>query len=96
LLTVSNHPRWGVHANHEDITWIREIPTCKIRGPDGYQYHPVWLNPQDAADRGIASGDIVKVFNERGAILCGAYVNERIIREPSPSTTAPSTTHRPR
>jgi molybdopterin guanine dinucleotide-containing S/N-oxide reductase-like protein len=80
LLTVSNHPRWGVHANHEDITWIREIPTCKIRGPDGYQYHPVWLNPQDAADRGIVNGDIVKVFNERGAILCGAYVNERIIR----------------
>jgi molybdopterin guanine dinucleotide-containing S/N-oxide reductase-like protein len=79
FLVVSNHPRWGVHANHEDITWLREIPTCKIRGTDGYQYHPVWLNPKDAERKGIKNGDIVKVFNDRGGILCGAYVNERII-----------------
>jgi molybdopterin guanine dinucleotide-containing S/N-oxide reductase-like protein len=79
LLVVSNHPRWGVHANHDDITWLREIQTCKIRGTDGFQYQPVWMNPVDAAKRGIANGDIVKVFNERGGLLCGAYVNERII-----------------
>ena len=50
LLMVSNHPRWSVHAQHEDITWFREIPTCKIKGPDGYLYQPVWINPQDAAE----------------------------------------------
>ena len=42
---ISNHPRWSVHSQHEDITWLREIETCKITGPDGYQYHPVWLHP---------------------------------------------------
>jgi molybdopterin guanine dinucleotide-containing S/N-oxide reductase-like protein len=79
LLICSNHPRWGVHANHDDISWLREIPTCKVRGSDGYQYQPVWINPLDAAKRAIKNGDIVKIYNERGAVLGGAYVTERIM-----------------
>jgi molybdopterin guanine dinucleotide-containing S/N-oxide reductase-like protein len=79
LLICSNHPRWGVHANHEDICWLREIPNCKVRGPDGYQYQPVWMNPRDAAARGIRNGDVVKVYNERGVVLAGAYVTERVM-----------------
>ena len=29
VLMMSNHPRWRVHAEHDDITWLREIETCK-------------------------------------------------------------------
>jgi molybdopterin guanine dinucleotide-containing S/N-oxide reductase-like protein len=79
LLVVSNHPRWGVHANHDDVTWFREIKTCRIKGPDGYQYHTVWIHPADAAKRGISDGDVVTIYNERGATLCGAMVTERIM-----------------
>jgi molybdopterin guanine dinucleotide-containing S/N-oxide reductase-like protein len=79
LLVVSNHPKWRVHANHDDMTWLREIPTCKVKGPDGYLYEPLWINPLDAAKREIQSGDVVKVLNERGAVLGGAYVTERIM-----------------
>jgi len=79
LLIVSNHPKWRVHSQHDDITWLREIPTCKVKGPDGYYYEPLWINPVDAAERDIESGDVVKVYNERGAVLGGAYVNERIM-----------------
>lgn len=79
ILVVSNHPRWGVHANHDDITWFREIKTCKIRGRDGYQYHTVWIHPKDAAERGIEDGDVVNLYNERGGVLAGAYVTERIM-----------------
>ena len=79
LLQVSNHPRWRMHANCDDISWTRECPTCKIKGLDGYLYEPLWMNPQDAAARGIKSGDIVKIYNERGAVLGGAYVTERIM-----------------
>ena len=79
LLIVSNHPRWRVHAQLDDVTWLREIQTCKIRGPDGYQYEPVWLNSVDAAERGIETGDVVTMYNERGAVLGGAYVTERIM-----------------
>ena len=42
-------------------------------------YEPLWINPKDAERRGIKNGDIVKAYNERGAVLCGAYVTERIM-----------------
>ena len=63
----------------DDVTWLREIPTCKVRGSDGYLYEPVWINPVDAAARGIKDGDIVNIFNERGGVLGGAYITERIM-----------------
>jgi len=78
MLLVSNHPRWRVHAQLDDSQWLREIPTCKVMGPDGYQYEPVWINPTDAAEYGIENGDVVRLFNERGWVLGGAYVTERI------------------
>jgi molybdopterin guanine dinucleotide-containing S/N-oxide reductase-like protein len=79
LLLITNHPRWRVHAQYDDITWLREIPTCKVKGPDGYLYEPIWINPVDAAERGIQSGDIVKMYNDRGAVLGGAIVWDRVI-----------------
>ncbi len=79
FLLVTNHPRWRVHANHDDIPWTREICSCKVVGPDGYGYEPVWINPIDAKKLGIASGDVVKLFNERGTVLGGAIVTERIM-----------------
>jgi trimethylamine-N-oxide reductase (cytochrome c) len=42
-------------------------------------YEPCWIHPKDAEKRGIESGDIVKVHNERGGVLCGALVWERIM-----------------
>jgi trimethylamine-N-oxide reductase (cytochrome c) len=79
LLAMSNHGRWRVHAQCDDITWFHEIVTCKVRGPDGYLYEPIWIHPSDAWKRGINNGDVVRVFNERGAVLVGAYVTERIM-----------------
>jgi trimethylamine-N-oxide reductase (cytochrome c) len=79
LLLVSNHPRWRVHVQLDDVPWFREIPACKVRGLDGYMYEPVWINPVDAAARGIKSGDIVNIFNERGGVLGGAIITERIM-----------------
>ena len=79
LLLVSNHGKWRVHAQHDDISWLREIPMCKVKGSDGYLYEPVWINTKDAAARGIKEGDVVKIYNERGVVLGGARVTERIM-----------------
>ncbi len=79
LLLMSNHGRWRLHAQLDDITWFREIETCKVRGDDGYLYEPAWIHPKTAEERGIKNGNIVKVLNERGTVLCGAYVTERIM-----------------
>ena len=78
-LCLSNHPRWRVHSQHDDMKWLREIPTCKIVGADGYAYQTAWINPDDAARHGVVTGDVIKVFNERGGVLVGAYVTERIM-----------------
>ena len=79
LLLVSNHPRWRQHSQIDDVPWYREVPTGKVRGYDGYMYEPLWISPQDAFSRGIENGDIVKVYNERGIVLGGAFITERII-----------------
>ena len=36
------------------------------------------LNPNDAKARGIGSGDLVRVFNNRGACLCGAVIDDHV------------------
>jgi trimethylamine-N-oxide reductase (cytochrome c) len=41
-------------------------------------YEPCWIHTSEAEKRGIKHGDIVKVFNERGIVLAGAYVTERL------------------
>jgi anaerobic selenocysteine-containing dehydrogenase len=79
LLCMSNHPHWRMHAQADDITWNREVPTMKIKGSDGYLYEPVWINTAEAASRGIVQGDIVKIYNQRGIVLGGAYVTERLM-----------------
>jgi anaerobic selenocysteine-containing dehydrogenase len=79
FLCISHHPRWRVHSQHDDMKWLREIETNKIVGPDGYGYQTAWLHPDDAAASGIKHRDIFKVFNERGAVLAGAYVTERVM-----------------
>ena len=79
LLCMSNHGRWRFHAQFDDLTWTREIETMKLRAADGYLYEPAWIHPTEAEKRGITHKDIVKVFNERGTVLCAAYVTERIM-----------------
>ena len=79
FLLVSNHPHFRVHAQHDDVTWFREIETCKVKGPDGYLYEPLWVNPIDAGKLGLETGDVAKIYNERGAVLGGVLVSERIM-----------------
>ena len=39
---------------------------------------PLTLHPADVAARGIAAGDLVRVFNDRGACLAGAVLSTRV------------------
>jgi biotin/methionine sulfoxide reductase len=36
------------------------------------------MNPVDAAARGLLGGDVVRVFNDRGACLAGVVIDERV------------------
>ena len=70
LHLLSPHPADRLHsqANHSKL---RE--KYSIQGRE-----PVWINDQDASVRGIQNGDVVRVFNERGEVLAGAYVTDRL------------------
>lgn len=41
----------------------------------------MWINPIDAQKRGIANGDMVRVFNHRGEVRLPAKVTPRILLE---------------
>jgi biotin/methionine sulfoxide reductase len=36
------------------------------------------MNPADAAARGIRAGDVVRLFNDRGACLAGALLSDAV------------------
>ncbi|SCC91724.1 Dimethyl sulfoxide/trimethylamine N-oxide reductase [Thiomonas sp. X19] len=69
---LSPHPRYRLHSQL-DNTWIRAWYEVNER-------EPAWINPADAQARGIANGDIIRIFNERGEILAGAMVTDRIMQ----------------
>jgi anaerobic selenocysteine-containing dehydrogenase len=78
LQLITPHPRYTFHTHHDaNTSWLAEIPGHRVR-KDGYDWHPARLHPSDAAARGINNGDIVRLFNDRGAVLCIAEVTERI------------------
>ncbi len=37
------------------------------------------MHPSDAQGRDIREGSVVKVYNDRGAILAGVHLNEQIL-----------------
>ncbi|MFI9028216.1 molybdopterin-dependent oxidoreductase [Streptomyces sp. NPDC053560] len=43
-----------------------------------HEREPVTVNRQDAAARGISDGDVVRLFNDRGACLAGAALSDDI------------------
>ena len=79
LQLISPHPRFSYHTHYDGkSTWINEIPEHRVLKEDGRYYWVIRINPKDAEPRGIKDGDIVKVYNDRGAVLCVAKVTERV------------------
>jgi molybdopterin guanine dinucleotide-containing S/N-oxide reductase-like protein len=78
LQLIAPHPRMTFHTHHDThVEWLSEIPANRIL-KDGYAWHTVRLHPQDAGIRGIRSGDIIKMFNDRATVLGIADVTERM------------------
>jgi len=78
LALVSPHPRFSFHTHYDKHTdWLNEIPVHRVY-KDGYPYWPARIHTSDAEPRGIKNGDIVKLYNDRGAVLCIAKVTERV------------------
>ncbi len=79
LQLISPHPRYSFHTHYDGKeSWMNEIPEHRIKKEDGRYYWVIRINPKDADKRGIKDSDIVKAYNDRGAVLCAAQVTERV------------------
>jgi len=78
LHLVSPHPRFTFHtmSDGKDST-INDVRDHRVL-VDGYYYWIARLNPADAAARGIGQHDLIKVFNDRGAVICAAQLTARV------------------
>ena len=68
LLMVTTHSCRRANSTLDNIPWLRDL-----------ERQAVWINTQDATDRGIKDGDEVRVFNEIGVLYIAAKVTERIM-----------------
>ena len=71
LHLVSNQPRNRLHSQYDHSGVSRDT---KVAGRE-----PIRLHPADAAARGIVDGDVVRVFNDRGACLAGAVLSDALM-----------------
>jgi biotin/methionine sulfoxide reductase len=70
LHLIANQPSTRLHSQFDVGATSQQ---GKVAGRE-----PIQLHPRDAAGRGIAAGDVVKVYNDRGACLAGAVLTTAI------------------
>jgi anaerobic dimethyl sulfoxide reductase subunit A len=69
LQLIGYHTKRRCHSIHDINEWLEEVDPPAI-----------WMHPRDAEERGIKNGDNVRVFNDRGALVVPAKVEDRIIQ----------------
>ena len=70
LQLIANQPATRLHSQ---LDFGAVSLASKIKGRE-----PVRIHPEDAAARGIADGDIVRLYNDRGACLAAAVLSEAL------------------
>ncbi len=68
LQAIGHHSLARVHSTHANNDWLQEAFPQRI-----------FINPLDAAARGIDDGDLVHVWNERGELVIHARLTARIL-----------------
>ncbi len=70
LQLIANQPATRLHSQ---LDFGATSQAAKVAGRE-----PVRIHPQDAAARGIGDGDIVRLYNDRGACLAGAVLSDTL------------------
>ncbi|WP_062285328.1 molybdopterin-dependent oxidoreductase [Neomoorella mulderi] len=56
---ITRNSLYRIHSNHSNNIWMNELQDNRPK---------VFLNPEDAAEKGIKEGDLVEVYNDRGKV----------------------------
>ncbi|MDL2272468.1 molybdopterin-dependent oxidoreductase [Desulfovibrio sp. OttesenSCG-928-I05] len=68
LQLIGHHYKGRTHSSYANLPWLGKVAPQQL-----------WINPIDAAERGIRHGDSVTVFNDRGSVIVPAKVTPRIM-----------------
>ena len=69
---VSPHPYWRLHSQMNNSERLRKRYTVQTR-------EPLTISVEDAKAHGIQDGDLVELYNNRGAVVVGARVSDKIM-----------------
>jgi biotin/methionine sulfoxide reductase len=70
LALLANQPTTRLHGQLDGGATSQG---SKVQGRE-----PIRIHPADAARRGLVAGDVVRVFNDRGACLAGVVIDDRL------------------
>jgi len=68
LQLITTHFKRRTQSQFDNLPWLREL-----------QRQAILMNPEDARARSVKDGDLVRVFNDRGAVVIPVEVTERIM-----------------
>jgi molybdopterin guanine dinucleotide-containing S/N-oxide reductase-like protein len=80
LQMLTPHSKYSFHTQGDGKdSFLLNIDDHRVN-VDGYYYLIIRLNANDARERGIKKHDLVKIFNDRGAVICAALPTQRLPR----------------
>jgi len=80
LQLLTPHSKYSYHTQGDGKdSFLLNIADHRVNF-DGYYYWIIRLNAEDAVARGIKKHDLVKVYNDRGAVICAALPTQRLPR----------------
>ena len=78
LNLISPHPRYSFHTMFDG----KDCATNDVKDHrvfiDGYYYWIARINVEDARKRNITNNSLIKLFNDRGAVICVAHITDRL------------------
>lgn len=69
---ITRNSLYRVHSTHSNNIWMNELEDGKAK---------VFMNPEDAAAKGIRQGDLVEVYNARGLVKGYAVLDPGMSRQ---------------
>ena len=80
LQLLTPHSKYSFHTQGDGKdSFLLNIPDHRVN-VGGFYYWIIRMSAADAAARGIKKHDLVKVYNDRGAVICAALPTERLPR----------------
>lgn len=76
---IATHSRYSFHTSADGKDSFTNDISDHRRLVKGHYYWVVKINQIDANEKGIENGDLVKIYNKRGAVICAADVTSIVV-----------------